>query len=109
MIKLEKLKNKGFEIKKRRIKTLDGMKLVDITAIFTGGGGYEITFAFDGEKLYEIDYIEEKIATRWGEKTKLKYITKKDEVIKNITDLYKRFKEAHKNVPFEFEKYLKTK
>jgi len=108
MIKLEEIKNKGFKIKKRRTKTLSGLKLVDISAEFQGGGGYTITFAYDGEKLYEIDYIEEKIATRWGEKTKLKYIAKKDEVIENITDLYKRFKEAHKNVPFEFEKYLKS-
>jgi len=108
MIKLEELKNKGFKIKKRRVKTLDGLKLVDISAKFIEIGSYTITFAFDGEKLYEIDYVEEKIATRCGEKTKLKYITKKDEVIKNITDLYKRFKEAHKSVPFEFEKYLKS-
>lgn len=72
MIKLEELQNyTGIETKKRRIKTLNGLRLVDITATFAGGGGYIISFAYDEEKLYEIGYVEEKIATKWGEKTKL--------------------------------------
>jgi len=107
MIKLEELKNKGFKIKKRRVKTLDGLNIVEIIAKLEKTGTYTKTFAYDGEKLYKVSFEIEEIPTKWGIKTKIKYRTK-NEIIETIEDLCKLFKEDYNIVSFEFEKYLKS-
>ena len=107
MIKLNQLSKEDFIIKKRRLKTIDtGFKIIEITAPFKDVGAYTKTFAFDEENglLYEIDYKEEEIKTKWGLKTKLHYITKMDKIIKNIDELKEDFLNSHSGIAFKFEK-----
>ena len=107
MIKLNKLNKEEFEVKKRRLKTIDtGFKIVEITALFENRGSYTKTFAYDEEKgtLYAIDYKEEEVKTKWGIKPKLYYVTKYDEVIKNMENLKNSFLNSHSGIIFKFQK-----
>ena len=104
MINLKELEKRGFKVKVRRKRTIDtNLKIVEITALFEGNGGYTKTFAYDGEKLYEVASVTEKIPSKWGVKIKLDYITK-DKIIDNFNDLCKDYIESYNIVPYQFQK-----
>jgi len=114
MINLQTFDPKQFETKKRRMKTLCGMSIIDITAIFYVGeknqtkGGCTASFAYDNKTdtlLYKIEYKEEEITTKWGKKKiKLHYVADKEREIKDIEDLKSMFREGSSYLTFEFDK-----
>ena len=110
MINLRALKDKGFNIKRRNIKTEDtedgAYKLVDINAPFENFiGSLTITFCVDKQdNLYQTISDTEEIKTKYGVKTNLFY--EKGEGIETTEDLKFIFKEAYSMLPFEFEKHL---
>jgi len=116
MINIQELNPKEFETKKRRMKTLCGMSIIDITAIFYVGeenrtkGGCTASFAYDNSDetntiLYKIGYKEEEITLKWGKKkTKLHYVADREREIKDIEDLKKMFRNGSSHLTFEFDK-----